>query len=53
MREAFEKDETIQNTDGSYEYITMSNDSTIIEAKIVENNESASQDIKQVSLNEL
>ncbi len=48
MREAFEKDETIQNTDGSYNYIT-ADEKTIIETKIEENNE----EVKRVDINEL
>ena len=48
MREAFEKDETIQNTDGSYNYIT-ADEKTIIETKIEENNE----EVKKVDINEL
>ena len=50
MREAFEKDETIQNTDGSYNYVTTEADEkTIIETKIEENNE----EVKKVDINEL
>lgn len=50
MREAFEKDETIQNTDGSYNYVTAESDEKmIIETKIEENN----QEVKQVDINEL
>lgn len=50
MREAFEKDETIQNTDGSYNYVTAEADEkTIIETKIEENNE----EVKKVDINEL
>lgn len=51
MREAFEKDETIQNTDGTYDYVEdiKNNDSKIIEAKIETNNE----EIKKVNINEL
>lgn len=50
MREAFEKDETIQNTDGSYNYVTTESDEKmIIETKIEENN----QEVKQVDINEL
>ena len=48
MKEAFEKDETIQNTDGSYNYIT-ADEKTIIETKIEENNE----EVKRVDINEL
>lgn len=51
MREAFEKDETIQNTDGTYDYVEdiKNNDSKIIEAKIETNNE----EVKKVNINEL
>lgn len=49
MREAFEKDETIQNTDGSYNYISDLDDKTIIESQIEENN----IEPKKVDMNEL
>lgn len=50
MREAFEKDETIQNIDGSYNYLSdMTDEKETIEAQIYENNEEA----KTVNINEL
>lgn len=50
MREAFEKDETIQNADGSYNYVTAEADEkTVIETKIEENNE----EVKRIDINEL
>ncbi|MCM1052487.1 MAG: recombinase RecT [Ruminococcus sp.] len=49
MREAFEKDETIQNADGSYNYISELDDKTIIETEIEENNNNP----KKVDMNEL
>lgn len=51
MREAFEKDETIQNTDGTYDYVeeVKNSDSKIIEAEIEKNNE----EVKKVNINEL
>ena len=49
MREAFEKDETIQNTDGTYNYVSNLDDKTIIETQIEENN----SEPKRVDMNEL
>ena len=50
MRDAFEKDETILKTDGTYEYITTDvDDSTVIEAKIEDQKEKATK----VDMNEL
>lgn len=49
MREAFEKDETIQNTDGTFSYASELDDKTVIEAKIEENNDEPTR----VDMNEL
>lgn len=56
MREAFEKDETIINTDGSYGYAEEIDDSKIIEAQIEENNQEIKVEkkaTKKVNLDEL
>lgn len=52
MREAFEKDDTIQNTDGTYKYVEEIDDTPLIEDKIIENNEEV-KNAKQVDMNEL
>lgn len=52
MREAFEKDDTIQNTDGTYKYVEEIDDTPLIEDKIIENNEEV-KNVKQVDMNEL
>ena len=58
MREAFEKDETIQNTDGSYQYVTDAtnelNENIVIDADTSEINEiNEVKEVKQVSIDEL
>lgn len=52
MREAFEKDDTIQNVDGTYKYVKEIDDVALIEDKIVENNEEA-KNVTQVDMDEL
>lgn len=49
MREAFEKDETIQNVDGTYNYVSTLDDKTIIETEIQDNN----AEVQRVDMNEL
>jgi len=53
MREAFEKDEAIQNTDGTYQYVQEIDDSKIIETEIQEHNETVENQVQKVDMNEL
>lgn len=53
MREAFEKDETIQNTDGTYQYVQEVDDSKVIETEIQEHNETIESQVQKVDMNEL
>lgn len=53
MREAFEKDETIQNTDGTYQYVQEIDDSKVIETEIQEHNETVEKQVQKVDMNEL